>query len=101
MSQSPTADTVPAGKTKATKAPKVRTPPKAKSKSRSNAAAPAEAATVSADGQPPDGTEAEQRRKLIAEAAYLRAERRGFEQGDPMQDWLEAEREVDQRLHGT
>lgn len=101
MSQSPTADTVPAGKTKATKAPKDRTPPKAKGKPKSKAAAPAEATPASAGTPPAGGVEAEQRRKLIAEAAYRRAERRGFEQGDPVQDWLEAEREVDQRLHGA
>lgn len=38
---------------------------------------------------------AEQRRALIAESAYLRAERRGFQGGDPVMDWLESEREVD------
>ena len=40
----------------------------------------------------------EQRRQLIAEAAYIRAEKRGFEGGDPVVDWLEAEQEVDQGL---
>lgn len=44
---------------------------------------------------------AAERCRLIAEAAYLRAERRGFSGGDPQQDWLEAEAEVDQiLLHG-
>lgn len=38
---------------------------------------------------------AEQRRALIAESAYLRAERRSFQGGDPVTDWLESEREVD------
>jgi len=38
------------------------------------------------------------RRRLIAETAYLRAERRGFCGGDPDEDWLEAEREVDRLL---
>jgi len=38
------------------------------------------------------------RRRLIAERAYLRAERRGFGCGSPEQDWLEAEREIDQLL---
>ncbi len=37
----------------------------------------------------------EQRTAMIQMAAYLRAERRGFQGGDPAQDWLEAEREVD------
>ncbi|MBZ5640843.1 MAG: DUF2934 domain-containing protein [Acidobacteriia bacterium] len=36
-----------------------------------------------------------QRRKLIAEAAYLKAERRGFWGGSPERDWLDAEAEVD------
>jgi len=40
---------------------------------------------------------AEERRHLIAQAAYFRAERRGFQGGCPIQDWLEAEREVSQR----
>ena len=31
---------------------------------------------------------------MIAEAAYFRAEKRGFEPGNEMLDWLEAEREV-------
>lgn len=35
------------------------------------------------------------RRQMIAEAAYLRAEQRGFVAGDPLDDWLAAEREVD------
>ncbi len=39
-----------------------------------------------------------ERCRLIAEAAYLRAERRGFSGGDPQQDWLEAEAEVDRML---
>lgn len=37
---------------------------------------------------------AEERRRLIEEAAYLRAERRGFANGDPVADWLDAEAEV-------
>jgi hypothetical protein len=41
---------------------------------------------------------AEQRRSMIAEQAYLRAERRGFEDGDPVADWLESEKEVDELL---
>lgn len=35
---------------------------------------------------------------LIAQAAYYRAEKRGFAPGDPVGDWLEAEIEVRQRL---
>jgi len=40
----------------------------------------------------------EQRYRLIAEAAFLKAERRGFEGGDTLQDWLEAEQEVESSL---
>lgn len=36
-----------------------------------------------------------ERQEMIARAAYLRAERRGFRGGDPVTDWLEAEAEVD------
>ena len=35
---------------------------------------------------------------MIEETAYFLAERRGFAAGDPDEDWLEAEKEVDQRL---
>lgn len=42
----------------------------------------------------------EQRERMIAEAAYYRAEHRGFQSGDPQQDWLEAEAEIDQMLGG-
>ena len=38
------------------------------------------------------------RSRLIAECAYLRAERRGFAGGSSEQDWLEAEMEIDQLL---
>lgn len=40
----------------------------------------------------------EARRALIAEAAYLRAERRGFSPGHETDDWLAAEAEVDALL---
>ena len=35
------------------------------------------------------------RQQMISEAAYLRAEQRGFSPADPLDDWLAAEREVD------
>lgn len=40
----------------------------------------------------------ERRRGMIAEAAYLRAERRGFAPGGEHEDWLAAEAEVDRLL---
>jgi predicted nucleic acid-binding Zn-ribbon protein len=39
-----------------------------------------------------------QRKQMIAEAAYFRAERRGFNGDGFLADWLEAESEVDGRL---
>ena len=43
----------------------------------------------------------EKRHRMIAERAYLRAEKRGFQGGDPVIDWVEAEREVDQASSST
>ena len=40
----------------------------------------------------------EVRHKMIAEAAYYRAEKRGFQNGDALGDWLAAETAVDQKL---
>ena len=40
----------------------------------------------------------EARRAMIAQAAYLRAERRGFAPGYEEEDWLAAEAEVDALL---
>jgi hypothetical protein len=37
----------------------------------------------------------EEREYMISEAAYYRAERRGFAPGNEMEDWLQAETEVD------
>lgn len=41
---------------------------------------------------------AEDRRHMISIAAYHKAQQRGFAPGWEMQDWLEAEREIDQAL---
>ena len=40
------------------------------------------------------------RQAMIAEAAYYRAERRGFDAGNDIDDWLEAEAEIDGQLVG-
>lgn len=40
----------------------------------------------------------EDRRQLIAEAAYYRAEQRGFRPGAELDDWLAAEVEIDAML---
>ncbi len=40
------------------------------------------------------------RHAVIAEAAYYRAERRGFAPGHELEDWLAAEAQIDKRLTG-
>jgi hypothetical protein len=40
----------------------------------------------------------EERNQMIAEAAYFRALARGFQGGDPVDDWLAAEAEVNRLL---
>jgi hypothetical protein len=76
----------------APKVPRVRaksTTPRAKKPAATAAAAKSPTAvTVSEDV----------RRGMIAEGAYLRAERRGFAPGHEEQDWLAAEAEVDALL---
>jgi len=41
------------------------------------------------------------REALIAEAAYFRAQYRGFEPGHEVEDWLSAETEIDKKLKGA
>ena len=41
---------------------------------------------------------AEERRLLISEAAYFRSQKRGARAGNPVDDWLAAEAEIDARL---
>jgi hypothetical protein len=69
--------------------------PAAKSAARrtvlSRSAASADTRAVSAEG----------RRTMIAERAYLRAERRGFAPGREAEDWLAAEAEIDSLLRAA
>lgn len=44
---------------------------------------------------------AEEREKLVAQAAYFRAEKRGFAPGCELQDWIEAEAEVLRLIGGA
>lgn len=49
-----------------------------------------------AEQNPP--VSAEERYRMIAEAAYFRAEKRGFVGGDIAEDWIQAEAEIDRNL---
>lgn len=59
-------------------------------------AAPPAAAPTAAVAKP--AVSPAQRWKLVAEAAYYFAEKRGFAPGHAMADWLAAERQVDAKL---
>ncbi len=48
--------------------------------------------------EPRDWYNAEDRYEMIAEAAYYRAEQRGFEIGEDELDWLEAEQDLIDRM---
>jgi hypothetical protein len=43
----------------------------------------------------------EERHRVVAEAAYFIAERRGFAGGSPIEDWLQAEADIDRMLAGS
>ena len=43
----------------------------------------------------------EERYRMVCEAAYFIAERRGFVGGDSAQDWVLAERQIDAMLAAT
>src|SRR4249920_3153825 len=44
------------------------------------------------------GVTPEERHRMIAKSAYFRAQERGFVGGDPVADWIDAERMVDRQL---
>ena len=50
--------------------------------------------------RPAPGVSADARRGMIAKAAYLRGERRGFAPGGEKDDWMAAEQEIDALLSG-
>lgn len=70
---------------------------KAKSTSTSTSTSTPTATPASLAQKNPPVT-AEERYRMIAEAAYFRAERRGFLGGDMAGDWLQAEAETDRML---
>jgi hypothetical protein len=43
----------------------------------------------------------EERHRVVAEAAYFIAERRGFQGGCSLEDWLQAEADIDRMLAGS
>jgi hypothetical protein len=55
-----------------------------------SALAEAQREETAPEATPPSPVCWEERRQMIATAAYFRAERRGFQGGDPAQDWFAA-----------
>lgn len=53
---------------------------------------------ATARARKPKGVPPEQRRNYIEMAAYYIAERRGFAPGNPLEDWVQAEAEIDRLL---
>ena len=62
------------------------------------AAEKAAAKAAVATHQEEQGAASEERHRMIAETAYLIAEQRGFQGDLSLQDWLQAEAEVDARF---
>jgi hypothetical protein len=60
--------------------------------------APRKSTAIQKTPTPARFVEPEHRAGLIAEAAFFRAEKRGFSPGHEMEDWLAAESEVDAQL---
>ena len=65
---------------------------------RARSAQPKATRTAKVTSPPRAAVAADDRRAMIAEAAYLRAEGRGFAPGHETEDWLAAEVEVDALL---
>ena len=98
----------PAAKAGAEKKPAVKQPATAKPAAKSapaKAAAPKTKTATPKPAAPAKGNgdariTPEQRYRMICDAAYYRAERRGFVGGSPSDDWIAAEAEVDELLRG-
>ena len=75
----------------------IPTAPKAAAKT----AAPRKKSAPLASGGNAVQLTAEERQRFVSEAAYFIAERRGFAADSHVDDWLQAESEIDQMLAGT
>lgn len=75
------------------RSPKVKAEPRMSNR---GAAVPVKSKGKSAKQRPDPGPalSAQERERFVAQAAYFRAEKRGFAPGCELQDWIEAEAEV-------
>jgi len=93
------------GTAKAKAAPKAKPATKPEPVAKATAApkaAPKSAAAKSARprAKKSAGVSLEQRRNYVEVAAYHIAERRGFAPGNPLEDWVQAEAEIDRLIAG-
>lgn len=90
-------------KTEAKKAASATTPKKAKTPASTSKSTTRKKPSNTKSAKPSKGrgNGGEKRVLLIQQMAYYIAEKRGFEGGDPVQDWLMAERQVDEMLKGN
>lgn len=72
----------------------------AESKERRKSPRKSAAATPKPDSSREESS-TEETRRLIAESAYFRAKQRGFAPGHELEDWIQAESEVKNRLNGN
>lgn len=89
-----------------TRTAKSKVAPKAALPSKAVARAPVASTTANkGTSEAPPGSRpalnAEERNRLVAQAAYFRAEKRGFAPGCELQDWIEAEAEVLRLIGGA
>lgn len=70
-------------------------------KSTKKARAPARQSQAVVAATPAPTVSPDERRGMIAKAAYLRGEQRGFASGGEADDWLLAEQEIDALLGGA
>lgn len=68
---------------------------RSESTGKTKAKAPAKHARAAGNQESSPETYECPREQMIAEAAYFRAEQRGFEPGNEMSDWLQAEADVE------
>lgn len=87
------------GKASKAKTTKASAAPEAPKKSTAKTAAPKSSTPRTKKAKPGNGAISEEMRQhMIREAAYYRAEHRGFSGAADMEDWLVAEQEIDAML---
>lgn len=62
---------------------------------------PATTSTQTPSAKNPVSTNTDDRRRMVAEAAYFRAQHRAFQGGDCNDDWYRAESDIDAMLKKT